>query len=63
MLFLIVTGYDKNTLPVRIYAEMSEASADAVCQMDVELCAIVAALRLVYVLCCLSLNTWRYCND
>ena len=44
-------NYDKlctGSLPVRIYAEMSESSAKCVCQMDEELCAIVAALRKVY---------------
>ena len=43
-----VTGYEAGSLPIRIYAEMSESSAKCVCQMDEELCAIVAALRLVY---------------
>ena len=33
---------------MRIYAEMTEESGKCVCQMDEELCAIVAALRKVY---------------
>ena len=43
-----VTGYDPATLPVRIYAEMTPASAARVCEMDAELCSIVEALRKVF---------------
>ncbi len=43
-----VTGFDPATLPVRIYAEMTAASGECVCQMDAELCAIVAGLRKVF---------------
>lgn len=43
-----VTGFDPATLPVRIYAEMTQASGECVCQMDEELCAIVAGLRKVF---------------
>lgn len=43
-----VTGFPRESLPVFIYKEMTEESAQRVCEMDDELCAIVEALRKVF---------------
>mmetsp|Transcript_18620 Transcript_18620/g.36488 ORF Transcript_18620/g.36488 Transcript_18620/m.36488 type:complete len:397 (+) Transcript_18620:129-1319(+) len=42
------TGYDKESLPVRIYAELTDESAQALADFDDELCAIVDALKVHY---------------
>jgi opine dehydrogenase len=42
------SGFDRSSLPVKIYAEMTDESAKYVCEMDAELCAIVDALRRVF---------------